>query len=225
MYSQTASDTGSIDTRLWGGGKYISYLHQWATDHEDPAYLGQSPACYDEWLNNDFGDSCDFVIKNGVLIKYNGSGGDVTIPDSVTTIGDEAFDSCTSLTNITIPNSVVTIGDWAFQHCASLTSIVIPDNVTTIGDYAFYDCVSLTSVTVGNSVTAIGEYAFNHCTTLTNVVLGPNVSTIDHCAFYDCSSLTHVAGLNKAINLGNNVFKNCPLTDAPDTIKKTHIFG
>lgn len=46
MYSQTASDTGSIDSRLWV--KYISYLHQWATDHEDPAYLGQSPACYDE---------------------------------------------------------------------------------------------------------------------------------------------------------------------------------
>ena len=87
----------------------------------------------------------------------------ITIPNSVTTIGGRAFDSCRSLTSITISNSVTTIGGGAFYKCRSLTSITIPKNVTTIGIHAFYDCRSLTSITIPNSVTTIGYYAFSGC--------------------------------------------------------------
>ena len=70
----------------------------------------------------------------------------ITIPDSVTSIGNEAFSYCTGLTNITIPNSVTSIGSYAFSSCSGLTSITIPDSVTSIGDYAFYGCNGLKTV-------------------------------------------------------------------------------
>ena len=74
----------------------------------------------------------DFRIKNGVLVKYVGNGGDVVIPDSVTAIGVKAFYDCHRLTSISIPDSVTSIGDNAFSECESLTSISIPERETTI---------------------------------------------------------------------------------------------
>ena len=84
----------------------------------------------------------DFVIENGVLIEYQGSGGDVVIPDGVISIGDGAFAYCGSLKSVTIPDSVTSIGEWAFYNCNSLESVTIPDSVTNIGDHAFefVDC-------------------------------------------------------------------------------------
>ena len=93
-------------------------------------------------------DRDGFVIENGVLTKYTGDGGDVTIPDGVTSIGDNAFYGCSGLTSITIPDSMTSIGEYAFGNCSNLTSITIPTNVTSIGDDAFYFCNSLTAINV-----------------------------------------------------------------------------
>ena len=93
----------------------------------------------------------------------------VTIPNSVTSIGDMAFSECTGLTSVTIPNSVTSIGSYAFYYCSGLTSVNIPNSVTTIGNGAFYNCTGLTSVTIPNSVTSIGEYAFGGCEGLPSV--------------------------------------------------------
>jgi hypothetical protein len=82
----------------------------------------------------------DFVIEDGVLIEYKGDDSDVVIPDSVTSIGDYAFENCESLTNIEIPNSVTSIEKYAFWGCTSLTSIEIPNSVTSIGEGVFKRC-------------------------------------------------------------------------------------
>ena len=86
----------------------------------------------------------DFVIENGVLKKYQGQGGDVAIPEGVTSIGREAFYYCQSLTSVVIPEGVTYIGDSAFEGCSSLTSVVIPKGVTSINDRAFFGCRGLT---------------------------------------------------------------------------------
>ena len=95
----------------------------------------------------------------------------VIICSGITSIGDYAFDTCTSLESITIPDSVTSIGDWAFVDCTSLTGITIPDSVTSIGDSAFMGCTSLTSITIPDSVQDIDVYAFLNCTSLTDVTM------------------------------------------------------
>lgn len=95
--------------------------------------------------------------------------GEVVIPDTYTSIGDEAFAGCDSLTSVKIPNSVTSIGYCAFYDCSSLTSVKIGSSVRSIGDFAFCDCKSLTSVTIPNSVISIGNWAFGHCNSLASV--------------------------------------------------------
>jgi len=114
----------------------------------------------------------------------------VTIPNSVTTIGDSAFRNSTSLTSVTIGNSVATIGDSAFMS-TGLTSVAIPNSVTSLGESAFRLCASLTSATIGNGVTAIGRWTFNECTSLTSVTIGNGVKTIGADAFSN-TALTNV---------------------------------
>ena len=105
-------------------------------------------------------------FKSGGYINFINSGlfggknrlKSITIPNSVTSIGELAFSHCNSLTSITIPNSVTSIGEFSFTDCSSLTSITIPNSVTSIGNYAFYDCSSLASITcLATTPPAIGN--------------------------------------------------------------------
>lgn len=104
-----------------------------------------------------------FKIENGILVSGRGCSGDVVIPDGVTSIGDSAFDNCTSLESVVIPNSVTSIGYCAFSYCTSLESVVIPNSVTSIDYCAFYGCENLKSIVITESVTGIGNYAFRGC--------------------------------------------------------------
>ena len=116
----------------------------------------------------------------------------VTIPDSVGSIDELAFHSCTSLTNVTIGSHVENIGNSAFYGCTSLTSVEIPDSVTRIRNEAFSYCTALESIIIGSGVTRIGDEAFNACYALTRVEIPESVEYIGEYAFYYCSSLSAV---------------------------------
>ena len=103
-----------------------------------------------------------------------------TIPNSVTSIGDYAFDNCIGLTSVTIPNSVTSIGEGAFYKCTGLTSVTIPNSVTSIGGWAFYECTHLTSVTVkAETPPTLGSYAFYNTYYNTNSPIYVPCDTLD----------------------------------------------
>ena len=151
----------------------------------------------------------DFVIENGVLKEYQGQGGDVVIPEGVTSIGNWAFFDCSSLASVVIPDGVTSIGDWAFNGCSSLTSVVIQEGVTSIGASAFCYCSSLASVVIPESVTGIGREAFLGCCSLTSVVIPESVTSIGDSAFRGCSSLTSVVIPKGVTGIGDSAFFNC----------------
>ena len=157
----------------------------------------------------------NYTSEDGVLYNKDqteliccpcGKTGSLTIPDSVTSIGDSAFWGCTGLTSITIPDSVTSIGNVVFYGCTGLTSITIPDSVTSIGNVVFYDCSGLTSITIPDSVTNIGWSAFVSCSSLTSITIPDSVTNISDYAFSDCSSLTSVYFMGDAPEIGDGVF-------------------
>ena len=156
---------------------------------------------YYEWENNQ--DAYSGAVNIPGSVKYNG------VQYSVSSIGEYAFEKCSSLTSITIPNSVTSIGDHAFANCTSLTSVTISSSVTSIGGYTFYGCTSLTSITIPNSVTSIGASAFSGCSGLTSVTIPNSVTSMGNGAFFGCSGLTSITIPNSVTSIGDDTFCNC----------------
>ncbi len=113
-------------------------------------------------------NSCNAIIETASNTLIFGCMSTI-IPNSVTSIGNCAFEECTALTSIVIPNSVTALGRCAFMSCTGLVSVTIPNSVTSIDDNAFRSCTDLVSVTIPNSVTSIGNYVFYSCDSLKDV--------------------------------------------------------
>jgi hypothetical protein len=133
----------------------------------------------------------------------------VTIPASVANIGPEAFANCASLANASLANGVISIGASAFGNCPVLTSVTIPGSVISIGPYAFNYCSSLTNATISNGLVSIGDAAFEECTSLTNFTIPDSVSSIGEDAFYECRSLTSITIPGSVTSIGLDAFNYC----------------
>ncbi|MBQ7144257.1 MAG: leucine-rich repeat protein [Oscillospiraceae bacterium] len=162
-----------------------------------------------ETVNVFGGNSPDFQIRAGELIKYNGAATEVVIPNSVKIIGGSAFSGCQALKSVKIPNGVTRIGREAFSGCSSLSSVTIPDSVTGIDQRAFYCCSDLTSITIPGSVTSIGEEAFVGCDSLTSVTIPGSIKSMGRFAFRHCNSLTNVTFLDGITNIDEMAFCDC----------------
>jgi hypothetical protein len=133
----------------------------------------------------------------------------VTIPGSVTSIGEYAFDQCTSLTNLTLEDGITNIGGLAFLYCTNLTSVTIPGSVTSFGEQAFLQCTGLTNVTLGSGITNIPYLAFSECTSLTSLLIPDSVTSIGSGAFFICTSLPAVSIPASVTSIGDVAFGLC----------------
>jgi len=175
----------------------------------------------------------EFDVDNGVLLKYNGPGGDVVIPDNmgIASIGSQAFSGCSTLRSVTMPDSInsiggrafsgsslssinlsknlTSIGIEAFRGCNNLTNVVVPSGVTSIGWSAFDSCISLASITLPDGLTSIGNGAFWYCTSLTSINLPSGMTKIESSTFYNCTKLTNVILPATLTSIDSSAFGNC----------------
>ena len=177
----------------------------------------------------------EVIVTDAILIPASafhncGRLTSISIPDSVTSIGESAFHNCGSLTSISIPDSVTSIGNSAFRGCSDLTSINIPDSVTSIGNSAFRGCSDLTSINIPDSVTSIGDDAFIGTAWFLNkpegvvyagriaytckgnvssVSLEEGTTRIEADAFRGCSSLRSITISDSVTSIGESAFSGC----------------
>lgn len=133
----------------------------------------------------------------------------IDIPSLVTELGEYCFGNCGALSNITIPSMVTILGNHCFDNCFSALNIGIPSSINRIGDGCFAHCTSLSSIIIPSSVNKIGDGCFAFCTSLTSIEIPSTVTEIGENCFYDCTSLNNVEIPSSVTTLGNNCFYNC----------------
>ena len=184
----------------------VSGDYVWATEngvHKLIAYIGDATTV----VLPDKYQGTDYVINDYAF--YACDVVDVTIPASVTTIGDNAFQNCTALKNVAIPGSITKIGKNVFDGCSSLTNVELPGTIKSIGDYAFRGCSSLSYIEIPESVTSIGSYAFQGCLSVSNLEIPGSVTSIKDYAFAGCARLSNIVVPQGIATVGSYVFSGC----------------
>jgi hypothetical protein len=151
----------------------------------------------------------DWNIINGTLYRYYGDDSHVLVPNSVTSIGFEAFTYCMSIMTIEIPSTVTSIGPGAFYGCKNLKEINIPDSVSKMYEITFGDCSSLEKVKLPNKLTEIPLQTFRDCSSLKDIIIPNSIKKIGDHAFLNCTSLKYITLPDKLEKIGYGSFDGC----------------
>ena len=149
------------------------------------------------------------VTSNGMLVGYNGKGGQVTVEDPSILIIADAFSGRNDITDVILGNSVTRISDSAFENCTSLVAVITSKYMVSIGKYAFAGCTSLRQADLLSGITDIGEYAFAGCSVLEKIVLPENLKTISERCFSRCTALRSVTLPTALKTIEKNAFNGC----------------
>lgn len=131
-----------------------------------------------------------FQMEGSTLARYRGTDKNVSIPDTVQTIGQGAFEDDTNIELVVLPNSVKRIEAYAFWGCDNLDTVVLGKGLSEVGDYAFTNCTGLEQISIPSTVTSIGREAFKDCTNLKDITIPPETMNIHESAFDGCTRLT-----------------------------------
>lgn len=176
-------------------------LYSISVDEKNPYLCSDGSALYNK-------DKSELVFVYHTVRK-------MSIPSSVTKIGDYAFYNCTNLTSIELPSGVTEIGDYAFYNCTNLSSLTLPSGVTEIGLSAFEGCKSLTSVTLPSGVKYVLSYTFYGCESLRSINLPSDLVSIDERVFAGCTGLTSIyAFMEKPCEIDETTFENETIINA-----------
>ena len=161
-------------------------------------------------LNIDISDTDCTMIPDGAF-QSNGTLMGIKLPQSLQSIGNDAFNGCRALWgSITLPETVETVGDYAFQNCPLLEEILFSGSLARIGDYAFNGCSGLQSAYIPDSVEKIGSYAFSGCNSLAELSLPDGLTSINDGCFEN-SGITQLKFPSALVSIGNNAFNSSAL--------------
>ena len=135
---------------------------------------------------------------------------EITIPDGVEIIDEDAFNNCSLLKNVIFPSSLSLIKNGAFNQCVLLTQLNFPSSLESIDSFAFSGCISLLELNIPSSVKSIGSNAFSNCTSLTKVLIPSSVSFFGSNVFDNCIKLEEVTMDPYQTQISNSIFQNCP---------------
>ena len=196
----------------------LTFLYDQATDSITVASFeaASTDATYSETSLNIpakvFGKNVTKIYGNALSnTKYQ----TISMPDTITNIGDYAFFYCGQLTTITLSSGLTSIGEAAFEGCSLLGNVTLPEGLTAIGNNAFYYCEAIEEIAIPEGVTTIGAYAFCGCTSLASVSIPTSIRTVGANAFSGCSSITEIAFSYSSWNkpgvesIGTGAFAGC----------------
>lgn len=170
----------------------------------------------------------EFEIENGVLVKYNGLGGEVVIPDGVTSIAEYVFNSNGAITSVTMPEGLTAIGQYAFYNCYNLVTVKFPTTLSDMGRAAFAFSYNITTINLEDTqLTYIPQGAFENCAAIERIILPEGVTYVDNYAFSNSSACEELV-LNEGLEyIGYQAFgyNGAYELNIPSTVKTIKSYG
>ena len=162
------------------------------------------------------GSGCDYEFGwtdriPAYAFNYIQSLTEVTMPDTITEIGEYAFYHCGLQGVLTLPASLTSLERSAFSECRTITSVVIPDSLAEMGEYVFYDCLALQKAQIGENcaLTGVPEAAFTNCKVLENIDLSAGITSIGSNAFRGCEAFTQITIPAAVTSIGDSAIRDC----------------
>lgn len=209
-YGETYAETSDLAYAIYDGTTEPEIY----TENDVTYCIGGNEACAIKYSGTNSNLTIPATVKEVPVTSVVGtfmgctSLTSVTLPDSIKTIGKNAFNNCANLTSVNIPAGVTTIGSRAFSG-TSISNINLPEGLTSIGYYAFTSCEKLLSISLPNSVVDLKGCAFSGCTSLVSVVLSENLTTIETAMFSSCTSLKEISFPKNITHIDDCAFEKC----------------
>ncbi len=132
----------------------------------------------------------------------------ITLPNSITSLGNSCFKLCNKLTSVKLPDNITSLGDETFMTCSKLSSINIPNTLTSLGEFCLAFC-NITKLTLPNSITNLGNNCFQSCENLETITLPQNITNLPAYCFHDCKKLSGITLHEGITSLGESCFEGC----------------